>query len=240
MSDAASPGPKHARTSISSYIQNTILVGVLTATPLVVTWFILQFLFDITAAAGRPIIEILAEALRTVYPGTSRFLTQPAIEDGLAVLFVILGLFLLGFFARQVIGDRILQLFNRLIDRIPFANKIYAPLRQLVNTLQRPPDGMQRVVLIDFPNSEVKAVGIVTRIMKDRHTGEELAAVFIPTTPNPTAGYLEIVPVSRLVPLGMSMDDAMSFVISGGVVGPDLFNYAGHPKPAPSLPAGSR
>ncbi|MFZ1989973.1 MAG: DUF502 domain-containing protein, partial [Alphaproteobacteria bacterium] len=112
-------------------------------------------------------------------------------------------------------------------DRIPLANKIYGPLQQLVKTLQRPPDGMQRVVLVDFPNSDVKAVGIVTRIMKDRTTGEELAAVFIPTTPNPTAGYLEIVPLSRCIPLGMSMDDAMSFVISGGVVGPDIFNYAG-------------
>jgi uncharacterized membrane protein len=84
---------------------------------------------------------------------------------------------------------------------------------------------MQRVVLVEFPNSDVKAVGIVTRTMKDRLTGQELAAVFIPTTPNPTAGYLSIVPVNRLVPLGMSMDDAMSLVISGGAVGPDLFSY---------------
>jgi uncharacterized membrane protein len=96
---------------------------------------------------------------------------------------------------------------------------------------------MQRVVLVDFPNSDVKAVGIVTRIMKDRTTGEDLAAVFIPTTPNPTAGYLEIVPLSRVIPLGMSMDDAMSFVISGGVVGPEVFNYAGRAlKPSETSP----
>jgi uncharacterized membrane protein len=222
----AEPAKGRPRSTSSAYIQNTILLGVLTAAPLVVTWFILQFMFDLIAAVGRPVIQVLAEALGVSYPSVAHWISRPSIEDGLAVLFVIVGLFLLGFFARQVIGDRILKVFNALIGRIPFANKIYGALSQLVGTLQKAPDGVQRVVLIDFPNSEVKAVGIVTRTMRDRYTGEELAAVFIPTTPNPTAGYLEIVPIDRLTPLGMSMDDAVSFVVSGGAVGPEIFNYS--------------
>jgi len=226
MSDTAPSVPKR-KTSVSAFVQNTILVGVLTATPLIVTFFILRFLFELVASAGRPLIVAFADSLSYGNPNLAKLLERPAIEDALGVFIVVLLLFLLGLLARQVIGDRILQTVNNLIDRIPLANKIYAPLQQLVKTLQRPPDGMQRVVLVDFPNSDVKAVGIVTRTMKDRLTGEELAAVFIPTTPNPTAGYLSIVPVSRVVPLGMSMDDAMSFVISGGAVGPDIFRYTG-------------
>lgn len=226
MSDTT-PASAKRKSSVSAFVQNTILVGVLTATPLVVTFFILQFLFELVASAGRPLISAVADSISYSNPSLSKLLSRPAIEDALGVLIVILFLFLLGILARQVIGDKILQIINSLIDRIPLANKIYAPLQQLVKTLQRPPDGMQRVVLVDFPNSDVKAVGIVTRTMKDRLTGEELAAVFIPTTPNPTAGYLSIVPVSRIVPLGMSMDDAMSFVISGGAVGPDVFRYTG-------------
>ena len=227
MSESQPSGAKHKAESVSAFVQNTIIVGVLTATPLVVTWFILQFLFELVASAGRPLIIAMADSLSFTNPALSKLLTRPSIEDALGVFIVVLGLFLLGLISRQVIGDKILQLINNLVDRIPLANKIYGPLQQLVKTLQRPPDGMQRVVLVDFPNSDVKAVGIVTRTMKDRTTGEDLAAVFIPTTPNPTAGYLEIVPLSRVIPLGMSMDDAMSFIISGGAVGPDVFNYAG-------------
>ena len=227
MSESLPPGAKHKAESVSAFVQNTIIVGVLTATPLVVTWFILQFLFELVASVGRPFIIALVEQLSDTNPPLAKLLARPSIEDALGVLIVVLGLFMLGLISRQVIGDQILQLINNLVDRIPLANKIYGPLQQLVKTLQRPPDGMQRVVLVDFPNSDVKAVGIVTRTMKDRTTGEELAAVFIPTTPNPTAGYLEIVPLSRVIPLGMSMDDAISFIISGGAVGPDVFNYAG-------------
>ncbi len=226
MSDTTPAGAKR-KTSLSAFVQNTILVGVLTAAPLVVTFFILQFLFELVASAGRPLIIALADSVSYTNPSLSKLLSRPAIEDALGVLLVILLVFLLGLLARQVIGDRILQMINSLVDRIPLANKIYGPLQQLVKTLQRPPDGMQRVVLVNYPNSETKAVGVVTRTMKDRLTGEELAAVFIPTTPNPTAGYLTIVPVSRIIPLGMSMDDAMSFIISGGAVGPEMFRYTG-------------
>lgn len=227
------PGSAKRKTSLSAFVQNTILVGMLTAAPIVVTFFILQFLFELVASAGRPLIIALADSISYTNPSLSKLLSRPAIEDALGVFIVILCVFVLGLLARQVIGDRILQMINNLIDRIPLANKIYGPLQQLVKTLQRPPDGMQRVVLVNYPNSEVRAVGIVTRTMKDRLSGEELAAVFIPTTPNPTAGYLTIVPVSRIVPLGISMDDAMSFVISGGVVGPDVFRYTGELKVPP-------
>jgi len=89
------------------------------------------------------------------------------------------------------------------------------------------PDQTQRVALIEFPMPGMKAVGLVTRTMTDRDTGEQLAAVFVPTTPNPTSGYLEIVPMSKLVLTDLSFDEAMSFVITGGAVGPDRILFSG-------------
>ena len=71
---------------------------------------------------------------------------------------------------------------------------------QLLDILQTQPDGTQRVVLIDFPHKEMKSVGFVTRVIHEQGTGRELAAVYVPTTPNPTSGYLEIVPVELLTP----------------------------------------
>lgn len=221
------PEPTRRRTSASAYFQNTILAGVLAAVPLTVTWFVLQFLFQITASIGRPAIEFVANRfVRPWSPGVAEVLLLPTVENILSVLFVLIGLFLLGFLARQVVGLQMANLLHRIVDRVPLANKIYGATRQFVDVLQTKPGNLQRVVLIDFPSPEMKAVGLVTRIMTDKDTGEELAAVFVPTTPNPTNGYLEVVPVSRLTVTTMSMDDAMSFVISGGAVGPNSIHYA--------------
>jgi uncharacterized membrane protein len=77
------------------------------------------------------------------------------------------------------------------------------------------------VVLIAFPSPDLKTVGFVTHMFKDSNTGEELAAVYVPTTPNPTSGYMEIVPINKLISTDWSMDEAMTFIISGGAVAPD-------------------
>ncbi|MET0815283.1 MAG: DUF502 domain-containing protein, partial [Pseudoxanthomonas sp.] len=71
------------------------------------------------------------------------------------------------------------------------------------------------------PHKEMKSVGLVTRILKEQGTGRELAAVYVPTTPNPTSGYLEIVPIELLTPTDWTVDQAMSFIISGGAVSPE-------------------
>ena len=94
-----------------------------------------------------------------------------------------------------------------------------------------------RVVLIDFPHTEMKTLGFVTRVMREAGTGRELAAVYVPTTPNPTSGYLEIVPVEKITPTDWNVDQAMSFIISGGAVAPDTIPFT--PPAAPQPGAGA-
>ena len=81
-------------------------------------------------------------------------------------------------------------------------------------------ENVERVVLIDFPHTEMKAVGLVTQTLVDEYTGEQLAVVYVPTTPNPTNGYLEIVPIGSLVTTDWTMEEAMNFIVSGGAVAP--------------------
>jgi uncharacterized membrane protein len=88
----------------------------------------------------------------------------------------------------------------------------------------QPASGGQRVVLIEFPHPGVRAVGFVTRILRDPNDGRDYAAVFVPTTPNPTGGYLEIVAVERLIPTDWTMEQAMAFILSGGAIAPDRFS----------------
>src|SRR3546814_13873480 len=76
----------------------------------------------------------------------------------------------------------------------------------------------------------MKSIGFVTRVLKEQGTGRELAAVYVPTTPNPTSGYLEIVPVEKITPTDWTVDQAMSFIISGGAVSPESIQFS---PPAP-------
>jgi uncharacterized membrane protein len=71
----------------------------------------------------------------------------------------------------------------------------------------------------------MKTVGLVTRFLKDTNTGRELAAVYVPTTPNPTSGYLEIVPLDQVTSTDWTVDEALAFIMSGGAVAPDSMNY---------------
>ena len=101
----------------------------------------------------------------------------------------------------------------------------HSGVRKLLDILQTKPDGTQRVVLVDFPHAEMKSIGFVTRVIREQGTGRELAAVYVPTTPNPTSGYLEIVPVELVTPTDWSVDEAMRFIISGGAVSPDTIPF---------------
>ena len=93
-----------------------------------------------------------------------------------------------------------------------------------MSMLQKKPAGTQRVVLIDFPSPELKSIGFVTRVFQDA-SGREYAAVYVPTTPNPTGGYLEIVPIERLVATDWSVDQAMAFILSAGAAAPDVLPF---------------
>jgi len=120
---------------------------------------------------------------------------------------------------------------------VPLASTIYGSARKLLDILQTKPDGTQRVVLIDFPHSQMKSVGFVTRVIREQDSGRELAAVYVPTTPNPTSGYLEIVPVEKITPTDWTVDQAMSFIISGGAVSPDSIPFAAPAATPPGPPA---
>src|SRR5690606_4731348 len=144
---------------------------------------------------------------------------------GLAVLVTLAGIYLLGALANRVIGKRLLAAVDRLIERIPLVQSIYGGTKKLLAVLQTRPEGTQRVVLIDFPHQGMKAVGFVTRTIRDAGSGREIAMVYVPTTPNPTSGYLEAVPVESLIPTDWTVDQAMALIISGGAVAPDSVRF---------------
>jgi len=219
------PDPKPSSRFLAT-VRRRLLTGFITAIPLVVTWFVVSFLFRLLSDIGRPLVTALGRAAHRISPETAELLAQPWFVPVLSALLVILVIYCLGVLASLVIGRRVIEVFETLMRRIPIVQTIYGSVRQLLDVLRQDTGEVQRVVLIDFPTPEMKAIGFVTRTLTDADTGEELAAVYVPTTPNPTSGYLEIVPVRNVVSTTWTFDEAMTFIVSGGAVGNSSMNYS--------------
>jgi uncharacterized membrane protein len=223
-SPAAAPRPAAPKPSL----QKLFLTGLLTLLPIWLTWVVVKFVFvllsDISAPLIGPVLQNLADSYRQL-----GWLDEPWVRTVLALLATVAVILFSGMMARRVIGQRLLRWFEALIQRIPLASIVYSSARQLLDILQTKPDGTQRVVLVDFPHKEMKSIGFVTRVIREHGTGRELAAVYVPTTPNPTSGYLEIVPVEKITPTDWSVDQAMSFIISGGAVSPESIPFSPPP-----------
>jgi len=217
-----------------------VLIGLLTAAPLGVTWFILDFLFGQLSRLGRPLVTGFALALRPQYPQISAWLLNETLQSVMAVIVVVTFLYLLGWATTRVIGQQLIGLFEGIIGRIPFVDTIYRSTKRFLTVASSTPEGERRVVLINFPSAEMKALGLITRTIRDADSGEELAVVYVPTSPNPTSGYIEIVPIRQVTMTDWTFDQAMAFVVTGGTSAQDTVHYSARPaKGAPTtLPAG--
>ena len=211
----SSPAP--ARPSL----QKLFLTGLLTLLPIWLTWVVVKFVFVLLSDISKPWVGPLSEQIAASFPESLGWFKALWVQNSIALVATLGVILLVGLLAQRVIGQRLLGWFEKLIQRVPLASTIYGSARKLLDMLQTSPDGTQRVVLIDFPHRDMKSVGLVTRVIKEQGTGRELAAVYVPTTPNPTSGYLEVVPVELLTPTDWTVDQAMTFIISGGAVSPE-------------------
>ncbi len=206
---------------LAQRLQRLFLTGLLTLLPLWLTWAVLKFVFGLLGSLSKPLVEPGLQGIAAGNPRTFGWLVEPWVQNGIALVATVAFILLAGWLARRVVGQRLLRWLEALVARIPLANTVYGSARKLLDILQTKPDGTQRVVLVDFPHNQMKSIGFVTRVMREQGTGRELAAVYVPTTPNPTSGYLEIVPVEKITPTDWTVDQAMGFIISGGAVAPE-------------------
>jgi uncharacterized membrane protein len=218
-----------------SRFQNYLLAGILTVIPLWITWLVFSFVIAQLSHLGQPWVNALARGFQSTYPAISEVLLHPWMQPAMAVIITLLALCTLGWITSRVIGKRIVNLFDRIMNRIPIVKKIYGSTKMLLEVLNQEKKEFDRVVLIEFPNRHMRAVGFVTRIVRDKTTNQELAAVYVPTTPNPTSGYLELVPIERVINTDMTVEEAMTFIISGGAIGRSDIAFEKAGKPAPRV-----
>ena len=206
--------------------QRYLLTGILSVIPLWITWLVFKFFFVQLSSLGLPWVMAVSKTIQQHSPTMAEWMVAPWFQSILAIVLTLFALYLLGWVASKVIGERILSLVDTLMHRIPVVQTVYGAVSKLIGVLKSKPENVQRVVLIAFPHPGMRTVGFVTKVMEDANTGQPLAAVYVPTTPNPTSGYMEIVPLEDLISTDWSMDEAMTFILSAGAVAPDRISYS--------------
>lgn len=178
--------------------RRTFVAGVLVVLPILITWWFLSFLFQ---ALDGPVAGLIETLVGRRLPG-------------LGLLLMLTIIFVVGMLASNIMGARLVQGFERLLLKVPLVGSVFGPAKQLFMALGQDDRGDQEVVALEFPRKGLYMVGFVTR----RDPGS--VSVFLPTTPNPTSGFLVICPPTEVVTLGISFDVAMQYIVSGGIVSP--------------------
>jgi uncharacterized membrane protein len=194
-------------------VRRYVIAGLLVWVPIVVTVLVVRFILDLMdqtllllPAAARP------EALFGFH------------IPGLGLLLALLLLISTGVLVSNIIGRSLVGLWEDLLNRIPFVRALYSGVKSFSTTiLSNQGNSFKKVMLIEYPRKGIWSIGFQTAgdvPLISAHTGEPQVCVFIPTTPNPTSGFIMMVPRSQAIELDMSVDAAMKMIVTLGVVVP--------------------
>jgi uncharacterized membrane protein len=190
-------------------LKRRFVTGLLVVIPTWATWLILKTLYT-------SLESVLGPVLREYLPG-------PYIP-GLGLVSIVLLLILVGMLASYTIGRRLFSYWDYLLTHVPVVRNVYLTLKAVVDALalqQR--ENLERVVLVEYPRRGIHALAFVTGAplqLVDAAAKQETLSVFLPTTPNPTSGFLLFVPECDVIPLAMSVEEGMKCIISGGLYTP--------------------
>jgi uncharacterized membrane protein len=195
--------------SIVAKLRNYFITGIVVLVPIGITLYLTKFFIRISSKL------IPAE----INPNNYLPVLIPGLEIVLAIIFITL----IGYLSLSFIGKKILQLFNDLLKKIPILRTIYSAIGQMAETLAPKKNSKKSVVLVEYPRKGSWAVGFATKDNKgeiSKKTNQKLVNVFVPTTPNPTSGFLLMFPKEDIIYLDMNFEEASKFIVSAGTSNP--------------------
>ena len=195
--------------SLIARMRNYFITGIIVLVPLGFTLYLTIFLVSISS-------KLIPEEIN---PNSYLPFSIPGLEIALSIIFITL----IGFISLSFIGKRILKLINDLLKKIPFLRTIYSAIGQMTESFATKKGKKKSVVLVEYPRKGSWAVGFATKDNKgeiSKKTSEVLVNVFVPTTPNPTSGFLLMFPKKDIIYLDMSFEEASKFIVSAGTSNP--------------------
>ena len=196
---------KEKKRSIFTRIRNYFIAGIVVLIPIGITIYVTIILVSISS-------KILPKEINP-----NHYL--PYNIPGLEIFISIILITLIGGLSLSFIGKKMLDLFNNVLKRIPILRTIYSALGQMTETFTKSDKGKKNVVLLEYPRKGAWAVGFATKDNRgeiNNKTKKNLVNVFVPTTPNPTSGFLLMIPKDELIYLDMSFEEASKFIVSAG------------------------
>jgi len=191
---------------IVNHLKGTFIAGLFVVIPIGVTIFILKFLFNFTDG-------ILSSYLDNLF---GLIFNHELHIPGLGIITGAVVIYLAGLLGTNVLGTQFLKLGDNLLTRIPLVNSIYSSSKQLTKVFREGKSSYRRAVFVEWPRPGVKAVGFVTAEVE--RNGERLVVVYVPTMPNPTSGFALFFREEDVVDSGMTVEEALKFVVSGGAI----------------------
>ena len=200
---------KRKRISFIARLRNYFITGIVVLVPIGITLYLTTFFISISS--------------RLIPQGINPNSYLPFSIPGLEILLSIIFITVIGWLSLSFIGKKILQLVNETLKRIPILRTIYSAIGQMTESLAPRKGNKKSVVLVEYPRKGSWAVGFATKDNKGEisdKTNSELVNVFVPTTPNPTSGFLLMFPKSEIIYLDMTFEEASKFIVSAGTSNP--------------------
>jgi len=202
-------------------VRKRLITGLLLILPVYVTFFVVKFLFGFVGGTLAPVIKKLLQFLGVALPKTT---LDEFIITFFGLILTFIALYFIGIFAANVVGKFFIHYFENLLTKTPIVKSIYSSVKQIIHAVSLPgKQSFKRVVLVDFPREGTKSIGFVTGDISYNNK-EKLICVFIPTTPNPTTGFLIYLPETAVTDTNLTIEDAFKTLFSVGLLTPkDLF-----------------
>ena len=198
-------------------LQKYIFTGIMSIIPITLTYWIMKNLFLFFSKPGKSIIGFVFDKKDL---NTINFIY---LEYLLGFILTITFLYLLGLLVSNVLGKKLYSFFESLLNRIPVVSKIYKSIKQIISTLAMPHSkAFQKVVLIEYPRVGLWTICMVTGETKNKD--ELFYNVFVPTTPNPTSGFLLFIKASDTKKIDLTVEEGLKIIISGGMISPENIN----------------
>lgn len=218
--------PASARVSRASRIRRYFVTGLLALAPLWLTGYIVVLVVRTLGGFLSPYLRVLAVRLF----GEGHWPELVTVSADVVSFFItVLLVTLVGFAVGKVVGQRAVDLVSALLSRIPVVRELYTGVRKFGEMLLGSKTNLKRVVAVRFPYDRTWRIGFVTSEREWRFPedgGAALTAVFVPGTPNPTSGFLVFYPPDDIVPLTLSVDEAIKLIVTGGTLMPERFEVA--------------
>ena len=196
---------QNVKKSVFSKVRNNFIAGIVVLIPIGITLYLTLFLIRIS---GRIIPK-------EINPNNYLPFNIPGVEILIALIIITF----IGWLSLSFLGRKFFEIFNNILKKIPILRTIYSAIGQMTETFTKSDSGQKSVVLLEYPRQGVWAVGFATKenegIIKNK-VGEDIINVFVPTTPNPTSGFLLMVPKKDLIFLDVTFEQASKFIVSAG------------------------